>query len=122
MKKPLLLLLIICPLSFIYAQDTLAKASADTNKEYTFVQQKPMFNGDLYKYIADHVVYPKDAIDKNITGTVYMSFVIEKDGSVTGVKVLKGVYPSIDNEAVNVIQKLPKWNPNTEREDCTSAV
>ncbi|HXB11168.1 MAG TPA: energy transducer TonB [Bacteroidia bacterium] len=113
MKKLLILLLIACPLSFVYAQDN-TTPKVDTNMIFTFVQMKPSFKGDLYKYIADNIVYPKDAIDKNITGTVYITFVVERDGSLSGVKVIRGVYASLDDEAVRVMQRMPKWTPGTQ--------
>ena len=62
-------------------------------------------------FIRNHVNYPQDAIDREKTGRVLVQFVIETDGSVSNVTVLKGIFPSLDKEALRVVAMLPKWNP-----------
>lgn len=78
------------------------------------VEKMPTFKGDLQKYLRGHLTYPKDASDKGISGTVYLTFFVEKDGSITGVKILRGIYPSLDSEAVNVVRNMPKWKPGEQ--------
>jgi TonB family protein len=82
----------------------------DSALVYTIVQQMPKYPGDLYKFIGDSLKYPEKERDHNITGTVYITFVVEKDGAVTDVRVLKGVPngPGLDAEAVRVISMLKK--------------
>jgi TonB family protein len=66
----------------------------------------------MNNYISDNLIYPRDAKKSNTEGTVYISFVIEMDGSVDSVKVLKGVKeaPSLNNEAVRLVKKMKKWS------------
>ena len=86
----------------------------DLNKVFTIVQQKPAFPGDINKWLYDHINYPEQAKDANIQGIVYMSFIVERDGSVTGVSVLRGVNGYLDNEAKRVISVMPKWTPGQQ--------
>ena len=57
--------------------------------------------------------YPEDAKKNGVGGKVYMSFVVEKDGSLTDIKVIKGVSPELDAEAVRLIKESPKWQPGS---------
>lgn len=89
-------------------------SAADSNKVFTSVEQEPIPLGGVqgfYKYLAQNIRYPDDAKKKNIQGKVFLTFIVEKDGSITDVKVLRGVSPDIDAEAVRVISNSPKWNP-----------
>ena len=83
-----------------------------SNQVFTIVQQMPKFNGDLQKYLGEHIEYPEMAKENGVTGTVYVTFVVEKDGSITGVKVLRGVSggADLDKEAIRVISSMPKWS------------
>ena len=56
-------------------------------------------------------MYPQEAVDKKIQGRVLLTFIIEADGTVSNVTVVKSVVPSIDNEAVRVISSSPRWQP-----------
>jgi len=67
----------------------------------------------FFKYVASKIVYPQDCRDNMIQGKVYISFVIDIDGSVTDVTVVRGVHKSIDQEAIRVIKSSPKWKPGT---------
>ncbi len=86
----------------------------DVDKIFTIVQQQPKFPGDINKWLYDHMEYPEQAKDANIQGTVFMSFVVERDGSVTAIKVLRGVNNYLDNEAKRVINEMPKWSPGQQ--------
>jgi protein TonB len=86
----------------------------DPDKVFTIVQVQAKFPGDINKWLGDHIEYPEQAKDANIQGTVYMSFVVEKDGSVSAVKVLRGVNNYLDNEATRVINKMPHWSPGQQ--------
>ena len=59
--------------------------------------------------------YPQAAVDSRIQGKVYLTFIIETDGSVSNVTIVKGVDPLIDVEAVRTIQSSPKWSPGLQR-------
>jgi protein TonB len=68
----------------------------------------------FYHYIYDNLKYPDKARKKNIQGKVLISFVIEKDGSLVDIKVLKGVASDIDAEAIRLIKESPKWKPGIQ--------
>ena len=86
---------------------------------FFIVEQMPKFQGgtidDFQKWVAQQLVYPKDAAEKGISGRVFLSFIVEPDGSVSHVKVIKGSYPSLDAEAVRVVKSSPKWEPGLQR-------
>ena len=79
-----------------------------------FAEIEPEFPGGtsaLMKYINDTIVYPPSCIESGIQGRVYISFVIEKDGSISTVKLLRGIHKDIDREAIRVIKNMPNWKP-----------
>ena len=69
----------------------------------------------MMKFVADNVKYPQDARDKEISGRVLVSFVVEKDGSIGDVKVVKGIGGGCDEEAVRVVNAMPKWKPGMDK-------
>jgi protein TonB len=83
-----------------------------SNEILTVVQQMPKFDGDLNKYLVSHIQYPEVERDAGISGKVFVTFVVEKDGSITSVKILRGVPggPGLDKEAIRVITSMPKWS------------
>ncbi|MCK5822534.1 MAG: TonB family protein [Bacteroidales bacterium] len=81
-------------------------------------EEEAMFPGgikELRKYIASNVVYPKIAKENGIKGRVYVQFVVNKKGFVEQVKVVRGVDPSLDNEAIRIIKSLPRWEPGRQQ-------
>ena len=92
-----------------------------TSKEdtvYQIVEEMPKFPGGdeaMFKFIAENVKYPEKAKDEEISGRVFISFVIEKDGSVSNVKVLRGIGGGCDEEAARVISSMPKWKPGKQK-------
>jgi len=95
------------------------EGGTDTSEPFFLVEVMPAFRGgDLNKFrdwIQKRTNYPQTAIDAKIKGTVFLTFIVEKDGSVTNVTVIKGVHPLIDNEAVKAISQSPKWAPGLQR-------
>ena len=92
-------------------------ATSEEDTVYQTVEEMPEFPGGaeaMMKSIAGNIKYPEAAIDKNIEGRVFVSFVIEKDGSVSNVKVLRGIGGGCDEEAVRVIKGMPKWKPGIQ--------
>ncbi len=83
------------------------------------VEIMPSFRGGgltkFMDWVSNHTTYPKEAIDKKIRGTVYITFIVEKDGSVSNVTVIKGVHPLLDEEAKKTISESPKWTPGLQR-------
>jgi len=96
------------------AQDGVA-----TDDAFFIVEVMPSFKGgDINKFrewVMHRTNYPQAAVDNRIQGKVYITFIVETDGSVSNVTVVKGVHPLIDNEAVRTIQSSPKWSPGLQR-------
>lgn len=78
-------------------------------------EDMPVFPGNVQAWIAKNVRYPLLAVENGIQGRVYVQFVVEKDGRVSNVKVVRHVDPSLDKEAVRVISEMPKWKPGKQR-------
>lgn len=82
------------------------------------IEEKPEFPGGnevLMSWIAKNIKYPEIAKENGVQGKVFVQFVIGKDGKVTDVTVIRGVDPSLDKEAVRVIQSMPPWKPGKQR-------
>ncbi len=81
---------------------------------YVTVEQVAEFPGGqaaMMRWIADQIRYPEEAMQQCISGRVIVKMVIEKDGSVSNPKVVRGVSPELDQEAIRVIESMPKWTP-----------
>lgn len=102
---------------YSYDYDGTGYDEGDYGEEDVFqvVEDMPTFPGDINKWLGKNVKYPVIAQENNIQGRVTVQFVIEKDGSITDVKVLRGVDPSLDKEAVRVVKSMPKWKPGKQR-------
>ena len=90
----------------------------DDDEFFMVVENMPEFPGGdlgLMKYIQRNVKYPAIAKEYNITGKVYVSFIVDKSGSVTNVKVVRGVDKNLDAEALRVVKSLPKYKPGKQR-------
>jgi len=88
-----------------------------TQKVWDVVEQMPMFPGGpaaLNKYLAENVNYPIAAQENGYEGRVVVSFVVETDGSITDVKVVKPVQALLDKEAARVVASMPKWTPGQQ--------
>lgn len=83
-------------------------------KIFDVVEQQPQFPGNLNQYLRDHINYPTIAQENGIQGKVIVQFVVERDGSITQVNVIRGVDPSLDREAVRVVKSMPKWTPGKQ--------
>ena len=87
---------------------------------FQLVEEKPSFQGgdanQFSKWVNSRLVYPEIAKENGVQGRVTLQFTVEKDGSVTKVKVLRGVDPSLDKEAVRVVSQSPKWKPGKQRD------
>ncbi len=104
-----------------YANGVLISGTATAkNGEVTIYTKSrgtaPEFKGGVdafYKYLGKHIHYPDYELNRNIQGKVFICFVVEKDGKISNIKVLKSVTPNIDAEAVRVIKNSPLWVPGT---------
>lgn len=87
---------------------------------FMLVEEKPSFMGGdantFSKWVNERLVYPEIAKENGVQGRVTLQFTVESDGSVTNVKVLRGVDPSLDKEAVKVVSSSPKWAPGKQRD------
>lgn len=82
------------------------------NEPMTFVSEKPLFPGGeaaLRKYLADNLIYPKQALMDEVSGSVHVSFVVNTDGSIVNVKIIRGVGSGCSEEALRVVKSMPKW-------------
>lgn len=89
----------------------------ETTKIFTNVEQMPMYpggEGALLGYLRDNIHYPTVAAENGVQGRVVVGFVVERDGSITDVKILRGVDPSLDREAMRVVKSMPRWNPGKQ--------
>jgi len=90
---------------------------ADPNQIFTSVEQVPEFAGGLEKfgqYLSKNIRYPAVARENNTQGRVICTFVVEKDGSLTDIKVVRGIGSGCDEEAVRVLKNSPKWKPGIQ--------
>jgi periplasmic protein TonB len=91
----------------------------ESDEPFFLVEVMPSFKGGglekFREWITNRTNYPQAAIDKRLRGTVQLTFIVEKDGSVSNVTVIKGVDPLLDNEAVKAIADSPKWKPGLQR-------
>lgn len=96
--------------------------SAQTEDEeggevFTVVENNPQFPGGekaRQKYLQENIYYPKEAREKGIEGIVYITFIVEKDGSISNVEVLRG-HELLAEEAIRVVKAMPRWQPGTQR-------
>ena len=89
----------------------------DETKVYDIVEQMPSFKGGdaaLMEWLSRNIKYPVMAEENGIQGRVVATFVVERDGSITNVKIVKSVESSLDKEAVRVLMSMPKWIPGKQ--------
>ena len=85
---------------------------------FVVVEEDPEFPGGieaLYRYLASNIKYPEQAKAEKIQGHVYVTFIIEKDGSISNIKLLRDIGGGCGQEAVRVVQAMPKWKPARQR-------
>lgn len=89
-----------------------------TEEIFVVVEEQPEFpggNAAMMKFLSDNIRYPVIAQENGIQGRVICNFVVERDGSITDVQVVRGQDPSLDREAIRVIGQMPKWKPGKQR-------
>lgn len=95
-----------------------AEKEPDEKTIFTSVAEMPTFPGGmeaLYKYLKDNLTYPRTAVEANISGTVYVDFVVWKDGSIRMAEVVRRIGGGCDEEALRVVENMPNWNPGIQR-------
>ena len=89
-------------------QDSIYRVS-DAMPEY------PGGPNEMMRYIQENIKYPQSAIDNKIEGRVFVTFVVEKDGSISNAAVMRGIDKECDAEALRVVSSMPKWNPGQHK-------
>jgi len=100
------------------AERAAVAAQVDTGQVFRVVEKMPKFPGGvnvLMHYLATNIKYPEQAKKDTIQGRVFINFIVEKDGRVSHVKVLKGIGHGCDKEAVKVVKEMPHWIPGQQR-------
>lgn len=123
MKK----ILFIALLSFGFMANAMAQhfdegeeviEQSESDKVFEVVEKMPSFPGGpgaMYDFMAKNIKYPEVAVECVIQGSVIVTFIVKKDGSLSDVRVAKSVDPSLDKEAVRIIKSMPKWIPGIEK-------
>lgn len=99
-------------------EDQGAMPEEKTDEIFTIVEEQPSPRGGLkafYDYVGSNLQYPSNARRMGLEGRVFVEFVVERDGSLTDIKVAKGIGGGCDEEAIRVISNAPKWNPGKQR-------
>lgn len=110
MKQVLLFIFLFCTLGVSAQSNTTSKSE----RVFDVVEEMPMFpggNAALMDFLANNIKYPQVAEENGIQGRVVLTFTVEPDGSLTEVKVVRGVDIALDKEAIRVVKSMPKWIP-----------
>ena len=117
MKKFIIMaLMAVFGLTTVSAQKTVVPKK--NQKVFDVVEQMPEYPGGqaaLIEYISNNVKYPDDAAKKKVEGKVFVTFVVDTDGKITDVSLLRKVFPSLDAEAIRVISGMPNWIPGKQK-------
>jgi protein TonB len=111
-------LMATCCLTTVLAQKTVVSQKDQKEEPFDVVEDMPAFPGGMeamIQFISNNIQYPADAQKQKVDGRVLVNFVVEKDGSITEVKVIKPTFPSLDAEAVRVVKAMPKWKPGYQK-------
>jgi protein TonB len=100
-----------------YVPIDIVEEEVDNTPPMRIVEEMPEPVGgfdSMYEFLRNNLKYPEVARNNGISGQVFLEFVVEKDGSISNVKVLVGVYPELDQEAMRVVKIMPKWKPGKQ--------
>jgi protein TonB len=115
----LLATLSVLALLLMVNTNAMAQSKKTSNdKVFEKVEDMPEFPGGeqaMMDFVGKNVQYPKEAMEKEISGRVLVGFIVEKDGSVNEVKIVRGIGGGCDEEAVRVVKAMPKWKPGKEK-------
>ncbi len=106
---------------FRIMETSIEEEEEDEGEIFVVVEDMPTFQGQDHEYfrqwIQENLRYPQRAAEAGLSGTVIVQFVVEADGSISNVEVVRGVDRSLDEEAVRVIENSPRWEPGYQRDD-----
>ena len=97
--------------------ETVKEIAQEEEPVFQAVEQMPTFPGgteEMMKYLSKNTQYPQTAAENGIQGTVFVQFVVDKNGRITDVKVIRGVDPELDKEAIRVAKSMPSWLPGKQ--------
>jgi len=112
----LLLMLAVAPM--LQAQVDKNQAPKDEDPVYVYVEEQPSFPGGddaMYAFLAKHIEYPHKALENGITGTVYASFIVQRDGTISDITIRRDIGAGCGAEVVRVIKMMPRWNPGRQK-------
>ena len=117
MKKFIIMaLMAVFGLTTVSAQKTVV--AKKNQKVFDIVEQMPEYPGGqaaLFEYLSKNIKYPADAEKKKVEGKVFVTFVVDTDGKITDVSLMRKVFPSLDAEAIRVISGMPNWIPGKQK-------
>lgn len=111
-------LIVMLVLAVLCSTSAMAQTVVEDDAIFVVAENAPEFPGgedSLYAYIARNIVYPEAAKKEKIEGRVFVTFVVEKDGQVSSVKLLRDIGGGCGQEAIRVVKSMPKWKPGTQR-------
>ncbi|HPD55018.1 MAG TPA: energy transducer TonB [Bacteroidia bacterium] len=114
MKKVILLCSSLLLISAVFAQEPSQRVKAGFGTKVT--QVKPEYPGgpdSLTSFLTNNLAYPAQAKTERIQGRVYIAFLIDRNGKLQNVRLLSGVHPLLDEEALRVVRSMPDWKPGT---------
>ncbi|MBS1525861.1 MAG: energy transducer TonB [Bacteroidetes bacterium] len=133
MKKTLSIILLACAATGVHAQQSSSIKTSPSDKDivigspddttanrgkiFTAVEQEPSFPGGhdgFTRFLIKNIRYPPTAAEKRIQGNVYLTFIVERDGSLSDIRVIRSVSPDLDAEALRVMKMSPKWSPGIQ--------
>ena len=116
--KVIVLIALMAVFGFTTASAQKTVVSQKNEKVFDVVEQMPEYPGGmqaLFEFLKENIKYPEDAQKQKVEGRVLAKFVVETDGSISNIEVVKHAFPSLDAEAVRVIQAMPKWAPGKQK-------
>lgn len=119
MKKTIILLLLVVAANVSFTMSNTVNEPQDSTMIYDFPEEMAQFPGDadaMDLFIRKNLYYPPKLKAAGIQGKVYVQFIVERDGSITNIAIRRGcTNAELDEEAINVIEKMPNWTPGTIR-------
>ena len=116
MKRIIMMAIAACMMT-LGAQAQVQKGNTAPQDVFDVVEEMPQYPGGMQamlSFLQENITYPKDAQEKKISGRVLVTFVVEKDGSISNVETVKSVFPSLDEEAVRIVKSMPNWKPGKQ--------
>ena len=113
-RKNVSLKVALMMLVLLFSFMTSTAQTKKNNMVYDVVEVMPQYPGGqiaMLKYIMKNIKYPKQIMEEGIQGRVTVSFIVEKDGRVSNVRLLRSVQSALDKEAIRVVKSMPKWTP-----------